>query len=1282
MANAKGAGHAMQLKPITVPMNLVEGYKFIKWDDDTGTGMPVVLKVDKKGFFLYWTDNNGDTEFLEISSIRDTRTGKYAKTPRNEGKLKESITIGPNEISLEDKTVTVVYGPDFVNVNFINFCTNSKTVAETWTNEILKMAYNLLSINGSVYTFLEKAHTKLTLLMRDRDGRLPVKNAVKMFASHKDDKKRIEKSLEACDLPSGKSDTILPERINLEKFFNFYKHLVGRSEVMEIFDIVCKEKVGDYIECSRDKLMNVDQFVDFLNKEQRDPRLNEILYPYANRSRAMDLIGQYELNKELANKGRLSFDGFLRYLLSDDNAIVPPEKFDLNSDMDQALNHYFINSSHNTYLTGHQLTGKSSVEIYRQCLLAGCRCIELDCWNGRSDDEPIITHGYTVVTDVPLKEVLEAISESAFKTSLYPVILSFENHCSSKQQAKMAQYCRKIFGEMLLTEPLSSHPLDAGVPLPSPNHLLRKIIIKNKKKHKRLNKTNNSAALNEESQTVNSPVNVSPSNHEFRPELMASNSDDSNQGAGENDDLLDDNEPNTNSNIIKNSSCDIEEPDSDSSLEDDDVNEEHSIADPSVKEPEAGSEMSELVIYVQPIRFHAFDYAERRNRSFEVSSFDETQSTSLLKERPIEFVNYNKRQLSRIYPRGTRVNSSNYMPQIFWNAGCQMVALNFQTLDLGMQLNLGIFEYNGRNGYLLKPDFMRRQDRRFDPFTESTVDGIIAGTVSIKIISGQFLSDKRVGTYVEVDMYGLPADTQRRKRTKIVPANGLNPIYDEEVFVFKKVVLPDLACLRIAAFEENGKFIGTRILPVVGLRPGYRHISLRNESLQPLTLPTLFVHITVKDYVPDGLSELADALANPIKYQSMVEKHANQLLALADDVEDTPMCNDTNLSSRTASMSEARMFGGGGGFGAPGGDDDSLYRPYMREVSTDSNNVQPYSSRAEISKVELNGGSSKSSSKVSSPNHKSFSIKRQDTLNRRMTASLKIHEDNVNEKSASLLESDEAHPQPESIEKLKMSKNVQKIVSKFERDLAALHKKYDKLREKGRENYLQEEDKVNQMIEKQKKLANNTSKGIKKSLDSMKRQSLVDVQAFEEERLSKLKELKKVYSDSILGLFIEEYKEEFRLFEQKYYDQYCHAMGKAIEDSQNLQLNYLNNLHDKEVQSLMKRLEVQNKEELVTLSKTHKDKNELARIKRELQQKMIVQAVDERTKYKTLLTMRTNELKERNTVVKEKFEEEKRTMIIEKRKEYENKCDTLNTNYKLDSAMFAQRYLAKKEGNT
>lgn len=108
-------------------------------------------------------------------------------------------------------------------------------------------------------------------------------------------------------------------------------------------------------------------------------------------------------------------------------------------------------------LPGHQLTGKSSVEIYRQCLLAGCRCVELDFWNGGRGDEPVIVHGYTFVPEIPAKDVIEAIAESAFKTSDYPVVLSFENHCNPRQQAKIAQYCRDIFGDMLLDSPLESH---------------------------------------------------------------------------------------------------------------------------------------------------------------------------------------------------------------------------------------------------------------------------------------------------------------------------------------------------------------------------------------------------------------------------------------------------------------------------------------------------------------------------------------------------------------------------------------------------------------------------------------------------------------------------------------------------------------------------------------------------------------------------------------------------------------------------------------------------------
>lgn len=73
-------------------------------------------------------------------------------------------------------------------------------------------------------------------------------------------------------------------------------------------------------------------------------------------------------------------------------------------------------------------------------------------------------------------------------------------------------------------------------------------------------------------------------------------------------------------------------------------------------------------------------YFTEKNRMYEMSSFDEKQATTLLKERPLEFVNYNKHQLSRVYPAGTRFDSSNFMPQVFWNAGCQLVALNYQTL--------------------------------------------------------------------------------------------------------------------------------------------------------------------------------------------------------------------------------------------------------------------------------------------------------------------------------------------------------------------------------------------------------------------------------------------------------------------------------------------------------------------------------------------------------------------------------------------------------------------------
>lgn len=45
--------------------------------------------------------------------------------------------------------------------------------------------------------------------------------------------------------------------------------------------------------------------------------------------------------------------------------------------------------------------------------------------------------------------------------------------------------------------------------------------------------------------------------------------------------------------------------------------------------------------------------------------------------------------------------------------------------------------------YLLKPDFMRRSDRMFDPFSETPVDGVIAAHCSVQVWSSDILNMKK-----------------------------------------------------------------------------------------------------------------------------------------------------------------------------------------------------------------------------------------------------------------------------------------------------------------------------------------------------------------------------------------------------------------------------------------------------------------------------------------------------------------------------------------------------------
>ncbi|KAG8225968.1 hypothetical protein J437_LFUL006197 [Ladona fulva] len=233
MAGSKSTSHTTHLKLVEVPKALQDGEKFLVWDEDCYMGTPVTLRVDKNGFFLHWVDQNKEIDTIDIALIRDTRTGKYAKVPKDP-KLRQLVTMGSQD-TLGEKTVTVCYGSDFVNPTFINFCCTKKEIAKLWTDELLKMAYNLLQLNSSAIRFLEKAFCKLTL-MTDKTGKVPVKNVVKMFAQNKEDRKRVERALDLSGLPNGKNDALSLQKFQFEDFFNFYKHLTQRSEVERVFD--------------------------------------------------------------------------------------------------------------------------------------------------------------------------------------------------------------------------------------------------------------------------------------------------------------------------------------------------------------------------------------------------------------------------------------------------------------------------------------------------------------------------------------------------------------------------------------------------------------------------------------------------------------------------------------------------------------------------------------------------------------------------------------------------------------------------------------------------------------------------------------------------------------------------------------------------------------------------------------------------------------------------------------------------------------------------------------
>lgn len=115
-------------------------------------------------------------------------------------------------------------------------------------------------------------------------------------------------------------------------------------------------------------------------------RLHQMEIAYASDSLANDLT-------------RIDKNRFEAYLLSSENDAFDPARERFNKRlMTRPISEYFINSSHNTYLTGDQLTSHSSVDMYTNALYRGCRCMELDVWDGErsavdSTPVPVVWHG-------------------------------------------------------------------------------------------------------------------------------------------------------------------------------------------------------------------------------------------------------------------------------------------------------------------------------------------------------------------------------------------------------------------------------------------------------------------------------------------------------------------------------------------------------------------------------------------------------------------------------------------------------------------------------------------------------------------------------------------------------------------------------------------------------------------------------------------------------------------------------------------------------------------------
>ncbi|XP_051998447.1 1-phosphatidylinositol 4,5-bisphosphate phosphodiesterase delta-4-like isoform X2 [Xyrauchen texanus] len=561
---------------------------------------------------------------------------------------------------------------------------DSAEEAQAWIQGIRALLENMENLDES--TKLDQWISDWFLKAdKNKDGRINFKEAKTLLKMM-----NVDMNEEHASCLFKKADQSQSGTLEDEEFVEFYKMLTQRNEVLELF----QEYSSDGQSLSQCDLE------EFLREEQLE---GEGSYEHA-----LQLIECYEPSDTARNNHSMSIDGFLMYLTSPEGSIFNPDRKGLFQDMNQPLTQYYISSSHNTYLMEDQLKGPSSVEAYIQALKRGCKCVEVDCWNG-ANGEPVVYHGHTLTSKILLKDVISTVAQYAFKVSEYPLIVSIENHCSIEQQEVMARHFREILGDMLL---ISTADDRTSNELPSPQALQRKILLKGK-------------TIENESESLTGEVSDEDEAAEMNKGSLSSES------------------PPKDGKILKQKLC---------------------------------KELSDLV-FSKSVHFHSFEHSRTSAKPYEMSSLSESKTRKYSKEAGPDFVLHNTRQLTRIYPSGMRTDSSNYCPQDMWNIGCQIVALNFQTAGMEMDLNDGLFSQNGHCGYVLKPEILRNRERLFDPDKPQEREGYNPLHFSVKVISGQQLPklNKKewsiVDPFVRVEIYGVSLD-QAKQETKYIENNG------------------------------------------------------------------------------------------------------------------------------------------------------------------------------------------------------------------------------------------------------------------------------------------------------------------------------------------------------------------------------------------------------------------------------------------------------------------------------------------------------------------------------